>query len=114
MTARGVARPLRTIAGPLAVDPPAARPGADRQRLAAALREGLQSRTARATSAPSPLTNTGGVLSQGDATHRAADARAFFGVTGAGVRIGVLSDGVRTLADSQAPGERRGGGRPGP
>jgi len=105
MTSRGVAMSLRTIAGPLAVDPPAARPGADRQRLAAALREVLQSRTARATAAPSLLTNTGGVLSQGDATHRAADARAFFGVTGAGVRIGVLSDGVRTLADSQARGE---------
>jgi len=51
------------------------------------------------------LASTGSVVSEGDITHRAADARATFGISGAGVRIGVLSDGVRTLADSQARGE---------
>ncbi len=43
--------------------------------------------------------------SEGDATHRAAEARAFFGVDGTGVKICVLSDGVDSLADLQAAGE---------
>jgi uncharacterized repeat protein (TIGR01451 family) len=47
----------------------------------------------------------GSVTSQGDATHRAADARNTFGITGAGVKIGVLSDGVDGLAASQASGD---------
>jgi hypothetical protein len=47
----------------------------------------------------------GSTLSEGDATHRADDARDFFGITGAGVKIGVLSDGVENLASSQASGD---------
>lgn len=50
------------------------------------------------------ITNLGTTTSQGDVTHRAADARSTFGVTGAGVKIGVLSDGVSNLAASQANG----------
>src|ERR1051326_878601 len=45
------------------------------------------------------------VVSQGDATHRAAEARAVFGVDGTGVKIGVLSDSVDNLSRSQAAGE---------
>jgi hypothetical protein len=51
------------------------------------------------------LANAGPVTSQGDATHRASEARAAFGVDGTGVKIGVLSDGVNSLAASQAAGE---------
>ena len=51
------------------------------------------------------LMPTGPVDSQGDTTHRAAEARAFFGATGAGVKVGVLSDGVTSLAAQQAAGE---------
>lgn len=51
------------------------------------------------------LTNVGAVASQGDATHRAAEARAAFGAAGAGVKIGVLSDGVDSLAALQSAGE---------
>lgn len=54
------------------------------------------------TPTPSPR---GGNVSQGDLTHRAAQARAAFGVNGAGVTIGVVSDGVETLARAQARGD---------
>src|SRR5438477_2563031 len=50
-------------------------------------------------------TRTGAVDSQGDATHRAALARAVFGTTGAGVKVGVLSDSADYLGNSQAAGE---------
>jgi hypothetical protein len=43
--------------------------------------------------------------SEGDTTHRAAEARTKFGVNGAGVNIGVLSDGVDSLAALQASGD---------
>ncbi len=50
-------------------------------------------------------TNVGTVTSQGDVTHAANTARATFGVTGAGVKVGVLSDGVNSLANSKASGD---------
>jgi hypothetical protein len=50
------------------------------------------------------VTNTGPTNSQGDAAHRAPTVRAQ-GVTGAGVKIGVLSDGVSSLAARQASGD---------
>jgi hypothetical protein len=43
--------------------------------------------------------------SQGDVAHRASTARATFGPTGAGVAVGVLSDGATTLAQRQATGD---------
>jgi hypothetical protein len=43
--------------------------------------------------------------SQGDTTHKAATARATFGINGTGVKIGVLSNGVVNLAASQALGD---------
>jgi hypothetical protein len=49
--------------------------------------------------------NGGRVDSQGDVTHLAAAARGLFGVTGAGVKVGVLSDSVDFLANSQALGQ---------
>src|SRR6266850_3388294 len=48
---------------------------------------------------------TGAVDSEGDTTHRAAEARGFFGVSGSGVKVGVLSNGVNSLASQQAAGE---------
>src|SRR5262245_2013258 len=49
-------------------------------------------------------TNAGSVTSQGDVAHNAAAARNFFGVSGTGVKIGVLSDSVDFLAQSIATG----------
>src|SRR5262245_35156066 len=48
---------------------------------------------------------TGSVTSEGDAIHRCAEARATLGVTGAGVTVGVVSDGVDGLAAAQASGD---------
>src|SRR5215813_5290188 len=48
---------------------------------------------------------TGSKTSEGDKTHRADAARAMLGTNGAGVRIGVISDGVANLTTSQALGD---------
>ena len=50
-------------------------------------------------------TNVGPVTSGGDIAHRAAEARERYGANGAGVKIGVLSDSVTFLSQSQAAGE---------
>jgi uncharacterized repeat protein (TIGR01451 family) len=50
-------------------------------------------------------TNTGSVDSEGDVTHRANTARSTFGVSGQGVKVGVLSDSIDYLAASQASGD---------
>jgi len=50
-------------------------------------------------------THVGSVTSEGDATHRANAARANFSVTGAGVKVAVLSDSVDHLATAQASGD---------
>ena len=51
------------------------------------------------------LTRTGSVDSQGDTTHRAAQARAAFYADGSGVKVGVLSDSVDFMAQAQATGD---------
>jgi hypothetical protein len=48
--------------------------------------------------------STGSVTSEGDVTHSADQARTSFNVNGSGVKIGVLSDSVKFLAQSQANG----------
>jgi hypothetical protein len=50
-------------------------------------------------------TDTGGITSEGDYTHKASVGRSTFGITGAGSKVGVLSDSVDHLAESQATGE---------
>lgn len=51
------------------------------------------------------LLNTGSQTSQGDTAHAAASARTTHGISGAGVKVGVLSDGVASLAARQATGD---------
>jgi hypothetical protein len=51
------------------------------------------------------VTSVGSQNSEGDVTHRASNARGTFGVNGSGVKIGVLSNGVTSLASSQAFGD---------
>ena len=48
---------------------------------------------------------TGATNSEADTTHRAAVARTVAGVNGAGIKIGVMSNGVDSLAARQAAGE---------
>jgi subtilase family protein len=52
-----------------------------------------------------PPTGQGSRSSEGDVTHRAFAARGAYHIDGSGLKIGVLSDGVRTLAASQASGD---------
>ena len=47
----------------------------------------------------------GAISTQADITHRTAVFRGLAGATGAGVKIGVLSDGVTNLAAAQASGD---------
>ena len=47
----------------------------------------------------------GSVETEGDLTHRTLDARGAFGVNGSPLKIGVLSDGVTSVALSQATGD---------
>jgi hypothetical protein len=58
----------------------------------------------RALGQQDPITNVINV-SEGDVTHRANLARATFGATGRGIKIGVLSNGVDSLARLQASGD---------
>lgn len=48
---------------------------------------------------------TGSVDSQGDITHQAFAVRAALGVTGAGIKVGVLSDSVDYYTNSQTTGD---------
>jgi len=52
-------------------------------------------------------TNVGARQSQGDRAHKADRARKFFNTDGTGVRVGVLSDSARFLANSIASGDIR-------
>ena len=69
-------------------------------RIRAAIQPALQS-----AAAPNALSGIGSVTSQGDTTHRAFAARGTFNVDGTGIKIGVLSDGVSSLAVSQGTGD---------
>ena len=55
--------------------------------------------------AVAPQIFAGSVDSEGDITHQASSARSILGVDGTGIKIGVLSDGVKSLATSQATGD---------
>ena len=54
---------------------------------------------------PNGTVSTGAFASEGDITHRASTARGTFNIAGTGVKIGVLSDGVSTIAAPQASGD---------
>ncbi len=51
-----------------------------------------------------PVVYAGSVNSEGDAWMDVDDARAAFGVNGSGVKVGVISDGVDSIADAMASG----------
>lgn len=77
---------------------------------AARVREQLTKALAKYSQDDVPLdpgagTNAGQRQSEGDITHRANIARSRYGVNGAGVKIGVLSNGVISLAQSQSTGD---------
>jgi uncharacterized repeat protein (TIGR01451 family) len=51
------------------------------------------------------MNNVGRLNSEGDITHNALPARQALGVDGAGIKVGVISDSVDYLANSQASGD---------
>ena len=59
---------------------------------------------ARTRTADTPVTRKANT-SEGDMAHRANSARRTHSVDGTGIGIGVISDGVRSLADRQASGD---------
>ena len=51
------------------------------------------------------VVHAGSQTTQGDVAHAAATARTTYGINGTGVKVGVLSDGVDSLASRQATGD---------
>jgi hypothetical protein len=49
-----------------------------------------------------PVLNTGSVTTQGDGIHRCDQVRSTWGQGGAGIKVGIISDGVTNRASSQA------------
>src|SRR5262245_45709648 len=78
---------------------------ATRRDRKARARDALIASVRAALSDQQVITNVGSATSQGDKTHKADVARATFGVSGAGVKVGVISDGVSHLLNSQATGD---------
>ncbi|HEX2269215.1 MAG TPA: S8 family serine peptidase, partial [Pyrinomonadaceae bacterium] len=72
------------------------------QSLLANVLQGGAQTNVTGTTAP---TGVGSRSSEGDVTHRANVARGTFHIDGTGIKIGVLSDGVSSLAQSQALGD---------
>ncbi|MBO0720389.1 MAG: S8 family serine peptidase [Blastocatellia bacterium] len=81
--------------------------GADlRERIKDALaNRGTMKSNHEAPQYPPAQANTGSVVSEGDTAMGALAARNYFGVNGAGVKVGVLSTGVANLAESIASGD---------
>lgn len=52
-----------------------------------------------------PIHRTGSVTTQGDAIHRTYDVRTTYSQAGAGIKVGIISDGVDTRATAQASGD---------
>ena len=71
------------------------------------IRPADEARTRQATTAGSAFRAAASKAntSEGDRAHRADSARSTHGVDGTGIGIGVISNGVRTLADRQASGD---------
>ncbi len=69
------------------------------------MRELLPAAIAARTKGDLSSPRIGNVTTEGDATHRASAARGTFSVNGAGVKIGVISNGVGGMPESQASGD---------
>jgi VCBS repeat-containing protein len=70
------------------------------------IRPAERAMTSRATGGDDAIVNAvGSGLSEADVVHGADTARASFGLSGVGVKVCVLSNGVASLADRQATGD---------
>ncbi|MFL5805288.1 MAG: S8 family serine peptidase [Roseiflexaceae bacterium] len=93
---------IQPALNPATEDAPAPVPGFTER--AASVREHLAATLTGAPLQQGPVGNAINV-SEGDVTHRANLARSTFNVTGAGVKIGVLSNGVNSLASLEDSGD---------
>jgi subtilisin-like proprotein convertase family protein len=98
MTARELATPAGPNKGATTVKPETKQQKAD--RIAAALKQATDAKAQK-----QGLAAAATITSEGDSAHNAALARQQFGVSGVGVKACALSDGVDSLAVSQAKGE---------
>ncbi|MFA6376779.1 MAG: S8 family serine peptidase, partial [Candidatus Paceibacterota bacterium] len=57
------------------------------------------------TSVLPPVVNSGSVVSEGDMIHQTDDVRSAYSQGGAGIRIGVISDGVDNIATAKSTGD---------
>ncbi|TDP92136.1 S8 family serine peptidase [Labedaea rhizosphaerae] len=78
---------------------------ADGKAAPAETKEARDARIAAAARQAAATPRAGAITSEGDRTHNADTVRAHPGVTGVGVKICALSDGVDSLAASEASGE---------
>jgi subtilisin-like proprotein convertase family protein len=76
-----------------------------RRRVAAALAQARADGRPTRRTAAGVVPLVGALTSEGDRTHAADTARTRFRVTGTGIKVGVLSDGVDSLAASVASGD---------
>jgi subtilisin-like proprotein convertase family protein len=97
MTARQLSAPGGPNQGATGAKPESKEQQAE--RIAAALRKATEAK------APGRVQAQATITSEGDRAHNADLARQQFGVTGVGVKACALSDGVSSLAVSQAKGE---------
>ncbi len=76
-----------------------------RSNLSAVVAKALMTKAQDAAHSSQSLALTATNRSEGDTAHRAMEARDFFGYDGTGIRIGVISDGVDSLASLQSTGD---------
>lgn len=98
---------VRPSAKATIADAPAGRPKPTKAEVLATLRPGFERRAdmVRARLGAILSAGSGSIVSEGVVAHQADRAADLYGATGAGVKVGVLSDSVDFLADVQAAGE---------
>jgi hypothetical protein len=107
IAASGLVRSVRPSAKPMVAGAPLGRPDPAKAEVLATLRPGFERRAGqvRASLADVLAAGRGRIVSEGVAAHQADKAQDLYGATGAGVKVGVLSDSVKYLAEVQADGE---------
>jgi Subtilase family/Proprotein convertase P-domain len=103
----GIVRSVRPSAKAAIADAPLGRKKPSKAELTATLRPGFERRADRVRTRLGAIlaTGSGSIVSEGVAAHQADQAEDLYGATGAGIKVGVLSDSVDFLADVQAAGE---------
>jgi subtilisin-like proprotein convertase family protein len=107
IAASGIVKSVRPSANAAIADAPFGRTKPTKAEVVATLRPGFERRAdqVRARLGAILAAGSGSVVSEGVVAHQADKAADLYGATGAGIKVGVLSDSVDFLADVQAAGE---------